>query len=153
MTPPTDVKTLSSDCSAIVKAVSREMANAGYSPATLRLYRWVWRKFLRFAGDAPFSSALVDKFLESREVLVGAGTGHGVSSSVPCIASAMRTLWRYADRAPSRRGVKEECLRKAVTAHTKPLEKRLSDGLETILNHYRLKAVGLSATESRKRSH
>jgi len=136
MTSPTDLKTLSSDCSAVVKTVSGEMANVGYRPATLRLYHWVWRKFLRFTRNAPFSSALVDQFLESPGVLGSAGAGSGVSSSAPCIASAMRTLCKYAYGAPPRRGVKERCFRKPVTARTKPSQKLLSAGLETTLNRY-----------------
>jgi hypothetical protein len=83
MKSQTELKALSSDCGVIVKAVSCEMADAGYSPATLSMYRWVWRRFLRFAGNAPFSSALVDQFLQSKEVIAGAGKGFGTGFCPP----------------------------------------------------------------------
>lgn len=120
----------SSDCRVIVERAARQLKTSGYASGTLGVYRWVWRKFLKFAEDEPFSPALVDRFLQSEGYPAGALDSYGVGSQRPYIISAMRALYRYASGAPLRLSRRESSLTP------------LSAGMETVLSRYQCYCTG-----------
>lgn len=90
----------STDCGVLVKEVTNQLKALGYSSATLGMYGWVWKKFLKFAGNKPFSERLVKQFLRSEGVLAEALDSCGLGSGRPYIITPMRILHQYACGTP-----------------------------------------------------
>ena len=119
----------SSDCSAAVQGVSHQLESCGYRPSTLGVYRWVWKKFLRFAAKEPFSRALAERFLQSQGLIAGALEGYGHDSRRPCLVAAMRALCRYVYGSPAP-------VKRPATSPRRLSDRQLSDDLEATLGRY-----------------